>query len=74
MTHTVACLRTEKDVPGMRAAGSLWWSGLGNTFYWVDPANDIAAVLMTQSLPLFDPRFLKVWETYERAVYQHLVS
>ena len=74
MTHTVACLRTEQDVPGMRAAGSLWWAGLGNTFYWVDPANDVAAVLMTQSLPLCDPRFLKVWETYERAVYQHLAS
>jgi methyl acetate hydrolase len=72
MTHTACCLRTEHDILGKRAAGSLWWAGFLNTFYWADPANDVAAVLMTQSLPFCDPRFIQVWDEYERAVYRHI--
>jgi methyl acetate hydrolase len=69
MTHTAAFLRTERDVPGMRRAGSLWWAGFFNTHFWIDPTTDIAAVLMTQSLPFCDPRFMEVFVDFERAVY-----
>jgi len=72
MTHTAVSMRTERDIPGMRAAGSLWWAGFLNTFYWVDPANDVAAVLMTQSLPFCDSGFIRTWETFERAVYRQI--
>src|SRR5260370_8798849 len=68
MTHTAVSMRTERDIPGMRAAGSLWWAGFLNTFYWVDPANDVAAVLMTQSLPFCDSGFMRTCKTFERAV------
>jgi CubicO group peptidase (beta-lactamase class C family) len=69
MTWTAAFLRNEADVHRRRAAGSLTWAGFLNTHYWVDPANDIAAVLMTQSLPFCDPRFVETYIRYERAVY-----
>jgi CubicO group peptidase (beta-lactamase class C family) len=72
MTHTAVSLRTERDIPGMRAAGSLWWAGFLNTFFWVDPTNDVAAVLMTQSLPFCDSGFMRTWETFERAVYRQM--
>ncbi|MBB4301492.1 CubicO group peptidase (beta-lactamase class C family) [Rhodobium orientis] len=68
-THTFGFVRLEEDVPGMRAAGSLGWAGIFNTHYWIDPATGIAAVLMTQALPFADPRFMDVFQRFERAVY-----
>ncbi len=68
-THSLAALRVEADVPGMRRAGSQGWAGLLNTHYWIDPSSGIAAVLMTQMLPFVDPRFTRVYEAFERGVY-----
>ncbi|NJC09028.1 serine hydrolase domain-containing protein [Polymorphobacter fuscus] len=52
-----------------RAAGSLFWAGICNTYYWVDPASDVAAVLMMQLLPFADAGALSVLSAFERAVY-----
>ncbi len=40
-----------------------------DTHDWFDPARDVAAVIMTQSLPFVELRFMNVYERYERAVY-----
>jgi methyl acetate hydrolase len=58
------------DVPNGRAAGSLAWAGLHNTFYWVDPASGLTAVLMAQLLPFNDPVVLETLFGFEAAVYQ----
>ena len=55
--------------PAGRSAGSLAWAGLGNTYFWIDPARKIAGVLMTQILPFADPAALDLLATFERAVY-----
>jgi methyl acetate hydrolase len=55
--------------PGGRAAGSLCWAGVHNTFFWVDPASKIAAVLMMQLLPANDPAALQTLVGFEAAVY-----
>lgn len=68
-THSFAFMRVEEDVPEMRSAGAQGWAGVLNTHYWFDPRKDIAAVLMTQSLPFVEPRFLKLYEDFEKAVY-----
>lgn len=68
-THSFGFLRVESDVPGMRSAGAQSWAGVLNTHYWFDPARDIAAVIMTQTLPFVEPRFMRLYEAYERAVY-----
>lgn len=68
-TWTAGFLRNEQDIPGMRAAGSLAWAGLCNSYYWLDPTNDIAAVFMSQSMPSAEPRALARLEEFERAVY-----
>jgi CubicO group peptidase (beta-lactamase class C family) len=68
-THSMAFQRLEDDAPGMRRAGSQGWAGVLNTHYWIDPASDRAALLMTQLKPFADPRFLKVLAAFERAVY-----
>ncbi|WP_135466131.1 serine hydrolase domain-containing protein [Crenalkalicoccus roseus] len=62
-------LINEDDVPGGRAAGSLAWAGLGNTYYWIDPRRDLAGVLVTQILPFADPRVLDLLGAFERALY-----
>ena len=68
-THSLGFFRTEEDVAGMRGAGSQSWAGVLNTHFWLDPKNDVAAVVMTQTLPFLEDRFMKVYEAYERAVY-----
>ncbi|MCF6234045.1 MAG: beta-lactamase family protein [Rhodobacteraceae bacterium] len=71
-THSFAFLRNEVAVPGKRSAGSLGWAGVCNTHYWIDPAKDVAAVIMTQSLPFVEPPMLKTYDAFERAVYAAL--
>ena len=68
-THGLAFMRIEEDVPEMRSAGSQFWAGVLNTHCWFDPNKNLAAVLMTQSLPFVEPRFMDVYDRFERAVY-----
>ncbi|MBD3110462.1 beta-lactamase family protein [Bacillus sp. AGMB 02131] len=62
-----------EDVPGGRRASSLAWAGLGNTYFWIDPVERIAAVFMTQILPFADEDVLDVFSQFEKAVYRHLL-
>jgi CubicO group peptidase (beta-lactamase class C family) len=55
--------------PDGRGAGSLAWAGICNTYFWIDPENDVAAVLLMQLLPFADPGALAVLSAFERAVY-----
>ena len=59
----------EEDALGMRSAGSQSWAGVLNSHYWIDPSKDIAARIMTQSLPFVDPRFMDTYGKFEREVY-----
>ncbi|MEM9551321.1 MAG: serine hydrolase domain-containing protein [Pseudomonadota bacterium] len=68
-THSFAFVRTETDQEGKRSAGTLSWAGVCNTHYWIDPARNLAAVIMTQSLPFVEPPLLETYDAYERAVY-----
>jgi CubicO group peptidase (beta-lactamase class C family) len=68
-SHSLACLRVEADVPGMRHAGAQGWAGILNTHYWIDPVAGIAAVFMTQVLPFMDPAVAAAYAAFERAVY-----
>ena len=58
-----------RAVPDGRAAGSMAWAGIFNTFYWIDPERKTTAVLMMQLLPFLDEMPQKVLEDFERAVY-----
>ena len=58
-----------EDVAGGRAAGSLCWAGLLNTYYWIDPKRGIGGTIMTQVLPFADPAVLRLYDGFERGVY-----
>lgn len=58
--------------PEGRSAGSLAWAGLANTFFWIDPAKNVTGVFLTQVLPFFDQKTIKLLQEYETAVYQSL--
>jgi len=46
--------------------GEFFWDGLASTLFWVDPANQLTAVLFTQIVP-FDP--VKLHKGFRDAVY-----
>ncbi|OBG19436.1 serine hydrolase [Mycolicibacterium celeriflavum] len=60
------------DLPGMRSAGSADWSGLYNSFYWIDRKAGIAAVIATQLLPFFDDKMVETILGFEAMVYAEL--
>ncbi|MFB9980457.1 hypothetical protein ACFSQQ_34045 [Mesorhizobium kowhaii] len=64
--------RNEADIVGMRSAGSQSWAGVLNWHYWFDPKKNVAAVVMTQSRPFVEPRCMKRYGEFERAVYSQL--
>ena len=55
-----------------RAPGSFSWCGLMNTFFWVDPRENIACVLFMQTLPLYDPTCIETVKGFERILYRGL--
>lgn len=67
--HSFLATRRTTDEPNKRSAGSQSWAGILNTHFWVDPAKDVCAVLMTQSLPFVEPAYMKTYDAFERAVY-----
>jgi CubicO group peptidase (beta-lactamase class C family) len=58
--------------PTGRGAGGLAWAGLGNTYFWLDPAKRVAGVILMQLLPFADPRALDLFAAFEKDVYDRL--
>jgi CubicO group peptidase (beta-lactamase class C family) len=58
--------------PEGRSAGSLAWAGLANTYYWIDPALDVAGVILMQLFPFADKKCLEAFAGFERGVYAGL--
>ncbi|MCA0394538.1 MAG: beta-lactamase family protein [Proteobacteria bacterium] len=50
------------------AVGEFFWDGYANTLFWIDPRNDIAAVLFTQDVP---PGSTGLHKAFRDAVYVH---
>ncbi len=57
---------------GLRPPGSLSWGGAFQTTYWIDPANELVVVLMTQVLP--SPYSNEIYNRFESAIYSALVE
>jgi methyl acetate hydrolase len=58
--------------PEGRSPGSLAWAGLANTYFWIDPARDVAGVILMQLFPFVDEDCLEAFAAFERGVYAGL--
>jgi CubicO group peptidase (beta-lactamase class C family) len=56
--------------PQGRSTGSLFWTGLANTFFWIDLKKRVTGVFLTQIFPFFDPKVINLFRDYETAVYK----
>lgn len=54
-----------------RSEGSYYWGGMFSTFFWVDPAKDLIAILMLQMYPFHDYDIL---DAFEATIYDVIDS
>jgi len=65
-------IETAPSRPGGRSVGSCSWSGIWNTYFWIDPANEIGVVVLMQFMPAHDAGALAILNGVERIVYERL--
>ena len=58
-----------EPVEGGRSANSLAWAGIFNSYYWIDPAEGVAGVFISQLSPFGDPGALEAFGALERFAY-----
>jgi CubicO group peptidase (beta-lactamase class C family) len=63
-------LINRQPLPTGRGAGSLSWSGVANTYFWIDPGQNLTGVMMTQIMPFGDPAAFNLAVGCEVAAYQ----
>ena len=61
-------INTEKTNEG-RPKNSLFWTGLLNTFFWIDLENKIAASIFMQTNPYFSKECVEIFKNFERKIY-----
>jgi methyl acetate hydrolase len=64
-------INTAKTPEG-RSPNSLFWAGLANTYFWIDPARNVSGVILMQLLPFADKLCLEAFAGFERGVYAGL--
>jgi CubicO group peptidase (beta-lactamase class C family) len=57
--------------PKGRAANSMAWAGLWNTFFWIDPKSNICAVILMQSARFVEEPAIQTLQAFEGAVYSN---
>src|SRR5262249_32261851 len=70
--HGLSFLINTAQTPEGRSAGSLAWAGLANSYFWIDPARDVAGVILMQLFPFADQKCLEALAVFERNVYDGL--
>ena len=61
-------INTAKTPEG-RSPNSLAWAGLANTYFWIDPARNVAGVILMQLLPFADQKCLEAFAGFESGIY-----
>jgi methyl acetate hydrolase len=58
--------------PEGRSPGSLFWAGLANSYFWIDPSRDVTGVILMQMLPFVDAKCLEAFAGFESGIYAGL--
>jgi CubicO group peptidase (beta-lactamase class C family) len=64
-------INTAKTPEG-RSPNSLFWAGLANTYFWIDPVRNVSGVILMQLLPFADGKCLEAFAGIEHGVYAGL--
>jgi CubicO group peptidase (beta-lactamase class C family) len=59
-------------LPTGRAAGSLAWAGLANTYFWIDRSKRVCGVFLSQVLPFYDDTAIDLLTKFETEIYRAL--
>jgi CubicO group peptidase (beta-lactamase class C family) len=62
----------KQDVPGLCSNGTGSWSGIFNSYFWIDRAAGIGGVMMAQLLPFFDAGAVELLLGLQAATYGQL--
>ena len=65
-------IETAPARPGGRSVRSCSWSGIWNTYFWIDPVQEIGVVVMMQFMPAHDAGAMDILGGVERRVYEEL--
>lgn len=69
---TLAFMQTTEGTTTGRNPGSLWWAGLANSYFWIDPTANLVGQLLTQVIPFADDRVMGLFADFETSVYGNL--
>jgi len=64
-----AVVKSSSQLNFSGSAGSYWWSGSANTYFFVDPAKDIIILFMTQFIPNY---YYPVFSEFRELVYKSI--
>ncbi|AEO59587.1 hypothetical protein MYCTH_2308000 [Thermothelomyces thermophilus ATCC 42464] len=71
--HGLGGILVLEDVEGRRRKGTMFFSGMCNTRWWIDPETGIGAIMLVNVIPYGDSAALALFNELERAVYGNLV-
>ncbi|HEY3388177.1 MAG TPA: serine hydrolase domain-containing protein, partial [Prolixibacteraceae bacterium] len=66
-----AVVKDQGPSTGSGSKGSYWWAGAANTYFYIDPKEDLAIIFMTQFVPNF---YYPVCKEFRELVYQSIVD
>ena len=66
-----AVLKENNQSNYIGSAGSYWWAGTANTYFYIDPQKDIILIFMTQFVPNF---YYPVCKEFRELVYKSIIQ
>jgi len=66
-----AVLKENNQSKFVGSLGSYWWAGTANTYFYIDPREDLILIFMTQFVPNF---YYPVCKEFRELVYQSIVD
>lgn len=71
---TGAFMKVGVELPTGRSAGSVFWCGLPNLYYWIDYKKGIVGMFATQLFPFYDATALKYSAEFESEAYKQFCN
>ena len=64
-------INNNKTLEG-RPIGSIFWTGIFNSFFWIDFENQIGCAIFMQMLPYMNEVSLKAYNEIEKSIYENI--